>query len=1217
MIKKGCSQIGCLSAIIILVAGITASAVSMTYQEFKAAPVTDSRMEASCHNFADNGAFYEFKIIGGRVYYSKEGGAVNEFSVIGGGPKYFDHTNARNNAAGLAAQETQRNPVAMPAVDMIAARDNRVLTKEAGGKRLFWAGIITEYKDDYKFGGIDQSVLGTYGKVDPEEEFTLSNPGFYADPRNHFGSSLFYNTNPITPPDVLAYATENDIEFAGLTMPCLSMISTTDYQATETLPLPAGPIFKDVMEVSVIAGRWYLIDARPPRNDLDANISELSGGRYNDHKKYVLKSLTGYMVKIITDLMMKKASPADKTNEEKIKDLLYAKVDDAASESKKKFPHIYPDMSDTWLGVLSGVCESGGPLPPNLTCVSIEAEVILRTVHSFIDNTANKVKSKLSGFQVVPLMNRIDMLYTSLIDYAIDHGYDSDAVATNLENQKTLFKNDVFTIITGYTEDEWGDDGLFHQDYREKLRDETDAFCDTVINVIEHVDTRKYIEIQFSFGLHASVEWTSFAKGIYDWYRYFQYPDDVFEMEDKTPYSVVGHPSTYKKTQVKIGNILGIGIAQACRFEHYRMHHGGDWGTFFGKIDSPESWDITLEPSGDPVNMFNGFDGHGFVDGTCNFYMLAEIQMKSPDETTYHPARALLWIDEQEFFAERWHVFHPRDNAFEGLPATLGAAFTSLTLFNNAAPLNNDEFNINTIANSFWTPYNLLSPNARMATSGTATVIADNDRIYSASIYWAITDETWRWRNYPDIDPIKGESIDKQSIKFRDDMTIYLKGKKYVNDELIDGYWFQRYLDPSNNRPPAAAPGVEPEPFTHPWHFMAKDAFEFADRNFFKMGMYTQAEPPSSDPSQHYAYKGYNPRTNVNRLGPKWGSVSSSNVSVHDCFNNLNVHPIIFVRADRYKDPNNCYYLYSDEALTKPITSPMYNDMKVQYPELVKPIQLKFVVVDYNVYAYFPDIRNDDIKLALTIPTGSENIYLRPVSASSMPAPIHTFSIKKTDLFNLNVWADAPINQMAITRNSLGETCGFQFTLNDYPRYVLTTLKVGYIRNGSVHLLNTIPLDLRANGTYNCSGGISQADWETYFSSVGRIKYGTSVWVEDAFGNSNAVLNLDPIGVRAPFITISATTSNGLITDKPAISGQPITFDVANADGAGAITSITWDFGDGTPPVTSLTPPVHRYTKPGMYVVTVTATGPDFPDVKKITITVRPNFLPLIRFLNG
>ena len=63
MIKRGCNQIGFLSAILIIVAGITAPAGSMTYEEFKAAPITDSRMEASCHNFADNGAFYEFKII--------------------------------------------------------------------------------------------------------------------------------------------------------------------------------------------------------------------------------------------------------------------------------------------------------------------------------------------------------------------------------------------------------------------------------------------------------------------------------------------------------------------------------------------------------------------------------------------------------------------------------------------------------------------------------------------------------------------------------------------------------------------------------------------------------------------------------------------------------------------------------------------------------------------------------------------------------------------------------------------------------------------------------------------------------------------------------------------------------------------------------------------------------------------------------------------------
>jgi PKD repeat protein len=38
--------------------------------------------------------------------------------------------------------------------------------------------------------------------------------------------------------------------------------------------------------------------------------------------------------------------------------------------------------------------------------------------------------------------------------------------------------------------------------------------------------------------------------------------------------------------------------------------------------------------------------------------------------------------------------------------------------------------------------------------------------------------------------------------------------------------------------------------------------------------------------------------------------------------------------------------------------------------------------------------------------------------------------------------------------------------------------------------------------------------------------------------------------------------------------------------------TVTWDFGDGSPPATGARPPVHTYTTPGVYTATVTVTDP-------------------------
>jgi hypothetical protein len=145
------------------------SAIS-TIEEFNAYPISDSRKEAQCHNFADNGAFYYLKIIGGKVYYSRDSVFMGEFSwdASKSSAAYLDYKTSRNNTAlGDGATTTA------PFFDMIAARNNRVFAYSQSANSFYWAEFIKEYYQDYynPDDGNYMDVNGCYTKVDPQDDY--------------------------------------------------------------------------------------------------------------------------------------------------------------------------------------------------------------------------------------------------------------------------------------------------------------------------------------------------------------------------------------------------------------------------------------------------------------------------------------------------------------------------------------------------------------------------------------------------------------------------------------------------------------------------------------------------------------------------------------------------------------------------------------------------------------------------------------------------------------------------------------------------------------------------------------------------------------------------------------------------------------------------------------------------------------------------------------
>ena len=117
------------------------SAIS-TIEEFNAYPISDSRKEAQCHNFADNGAFYHFKITDdGKVYYSRDSVFMGEFSWDPNKSTsvYLDYKTWRNHSANDSGETTTA-----PFFDMIAARNNRVFAYSQSANSFYWAEFIKE-----------------------------------------------------------------------------------------------------------------------------------------------------------------------------------------------------------------------------------------------------------------------------------------------------------------------------------------------------------------------------------------------------------------------------------------------------------------------------------------------------------------------------------------------------------------------------------------------------------------------------------------------------------------------------------------------------------------------------------------------------------------------------------------------------------------------------------------------------------------------------------------------------------------------------------------------------------------------------------------------------------------------------------------------------------------------------------------------------------------
>jgi hypothetical protein len=317
---------------------------------------------------------------------------------------------------------------------------------------------------------------------------------------------------------------------------------------------------------------------------------------------------------------------------------------------------------------------------------------------------------------------------------------------------------------------------------------------------------------------------------------------------DHVTYAFQG--STQVIRSIDFTKVLDIGVGHAHWYEQYESVTGGEVQPMFTGPFLPVI-DLTYA---DLYSFMNGpaADGDGFIDGTCNYYILVQLAAGG---------YALLFIDEQSYFTQRWRLAEPAD--FHGMMTAL------------ITGLNSDPGLYGWDPAQFWSPFaaGAIAATSRMAVSRQVVMVTAPEPpapgtttpgavIYSINFSYATIDHSWRWRQmppgtttvyFPDAAAAAAEtiaaqtptSVYPQTIRLREDMTINVKGTSPNPGGGVDvGRWYQRYLPATNQHPALPSPPTgqrPPTPYTHPWKFLPEAVYQVADK-FSHFGVYAAVD---------------------------------------------------------------------------------------------------------------------------------------------------------------------------------------------------------------------------------------------------------------------------------------------------------------------------------------------------------------------------------------
>ena len=345
------------------------------------------------------------------------------------------------------------------------------------------------------------------------------------------------------------------------------------------------------------------------------------------------------------------------------------------------------------------------------------------------------------------------------------------------------------------------------------------------------------------------------------------------------------HHTTYEKRDeswkekrygIAFSKVLDLGVGYSHWSEHLQLDFGGEINSLLSTRPMTQQEQYSLLQ----YRLLNGpvIDGDGFNDGTCNFYMLVRLKderlpiqqfpLSKNRKSKLDQKYAILFVDEQSYFSQRWRLVHPTDDV-------LGDIF-SIERFLKDNP---EWFKFD--INNFWEPFqeDLINDNSRMVVKRQIIILTgyntDQKRheIYSICFSFGVCDFTWRWRIFPQDtvqsiientflenpdQPLPQPSNDLISdykingivyvnaIDLREDTNIVVKGFKFIDNngrKAIEGRWFQKYLPANLYHIPhriQLSAGQKPQKgYNHEWEFVSEVSYRCADK-YYSLGIFNE-----------------------------------------------------------------------------------------------------------------------------------------------------------------------------------------------------------------------------------------------------------------------------------------------------------------------------------------------------------------------------------------
>jgi hypothetical protein len=367
-----------------------------------------------------------------------------------------------------------------------------------------------------------------------------------------------------------------------------------------------------------------------------------------------------------------------------------------------------------------------------------------------------------------------------------------------------------------------------------------------------------------------------------------------------------------EKKSIRYRTVLDLGVGMSHLNEQYDDLYGGEMDV----INNPimpivrSLMNLLNAPASNFQQLYSKLNGPiqdvgGWVDGTCLYFILVELDYtyENPVELDMLPnsqvrqslvnynrniqafrsrksqqangvneieitnsdftdAYAILWVDEQLTFTNRWRALDIRDGVFPEITRCMVSSLSEPT----------HSFS----SSEFFNPFEKgrLRSFSRMAIARQAILVngfnsdCGEHEIYSIHFSWPTMDKTWRTRSLPALGQIHslGEMNDNcafvDTLHIREDMTISMRGCR--NGET--GYWVQKFLPASNQETPHGSI----HKYAHKWTFYGTEAFEFMNSRYRFFGVFQSV----NSRCQFYDVKVDSPQ--LNPQDHTWGTIETA-----------------------------------------------------------------------------------------------------------------------------------------------------------------------------------------------------------------------------------------------------------------------------------------------------------------------------------------------------